>query len=43
MYAGSRLKIVKIPQILEKRFNTAGHEPFGKNRYIDLTGMINGL
>ena len=42
-YADSCLKVVKIPQILEKRFITASHEPFGKNRYIGLTRMINDL
>ena len=42
-YADSYLKVVVIPQMLEKRFVTASHEPFGKNKYIDLARMINNL
>lgn len=42
-YADDHLKIITIPQILEKRFITASHEPLGKTRRLNMTEIINSL
>lgn len=35
--------IIKINQFSKKNFILASYEPFGKNRYLNLTKIINGL
>jgi uncharacterized protein (DUF1919 family) len=42
-YSNSCLRVVVVTQILEKRFITASHEPFGKTRYLDVTKELNLL
>lgn len=42
-YSNSCLRVIVVPQILEKRFITASHEPFGKTRQLNMTEILNSL